>query len=84
MKKTFSVSLFKYLLVCFLMLAAPTFAQEQNTTVSGVATDEQKIPLPGVSVMVKGTKKGTQTDFDGKFKIQATASDQLIFTLYWF
>lgn len=35
--------------------------------VSGVVTDENKIPLPGVTVMVKGTNKGTSTDIDGKY-----------------
>jgi hypothetical protein len=31
------------------------------------------LPLPG-DVLVKGTKSGTQTDFDGKFSIKATPS----------
>jgi TonB-linked SusC/RagA family outer membrane protein len=38
------------------------------------------MPLPGVSVLVKGTKSGTQTDFDGKFSIKATTSQVLVFS----
>lgn len=55
-----------------------TFAQER--TVSGMVSDNAGMPLPGVSVLVKGTKSGTQTDFDGKFSIKATSSEVLIFT----
>jgi TonB-linked SusC/RagA family outer membrane protein len=38
------------------------------------------MPLPGVSVLVKGTKSGTQTDFDGKFSIKASSSQILVFS----
>lgn len=34
----------------------------------------------GVSVLVKGTKTGTQTDFDGKYSIKATSSQTLVFS----
>ncbi|MCC8410116.1 TonB-dependent receptor [Mucilaginibacter sp. UR6-1] len=50
-------------------------------TVSGVVTDEKGAPLPGVSVMVKGTTIGVITDVDGKYTIQAnTESDVLVFS----
>lgn len=55
-----------------------TFAQER--TVSGIVSDNAGIPLPGVSVLIKGTKNGTQSDFDGKFSIKAKPSDVLIFS----
>ncbi len=35
--------------------------------VTGVVTDTNGQPLPGATVFIKGTNKGTQTDFDGKF-----------------
>ena len=54
-----------------------TFAQEK--TVTGVVTDADNIPLPGVSVSIKGKSLGTQTDFDGAYQITATASDVLVF-----
>lgn len=42
----------------------------QSTEYSGtVISKSDKIPIPGVNVVIKGTKVGTQTDFDGNFKI---------------
>ena len=55
-----------------------TFAQER--AVSGTVSDNAGQPLPGVSVLVKGTKTGTQTDFDGKYSIKATPSQTLVFS----
>ncbi len=37
-------------------------------------------PLPGASVVVKGTTKGTVTDFDGNYAIEAGADDTLVFS----
>ena len=51
----------------------------QNTIV-GVVVDEFDGPLPGVSVMVKGTSKGAVTDFDGKYTIAASSGDTLVFS----
>jgi TonB-linked SusC/RagA family outer membrane protein len=59
-------------------MAQLTFAQERAVT--GVVSDNTGMPLPGVSVLVKGTKSGTQTDFDGKFAIKASPSQTLIFS----
>ncbi len=70
---------FNGILVLLLVLVAQiTFAQER--AVSGVVSDNAGMPLPGVSVLVKGTKSGTQTDFDGKYTIKATANQVLIFS----
>ncbi|WP_046287559.1 TonB-dependent receptor [Zobellia galactanivorans] len=46
----------------------------------GVVYDEFGVALPGVSIVLKGTSKGTQTDFDGNFVIEATSGDILVFT----
>lgn len=53
-----------------------SFAQEK--TVSGTVSEESG-PLPGVSVIIKGTKKGAETDFDGKYTIKASTGDVLVF-----
>lgn len=45
--------------------------------VRGVVLDESGLPLPGASVLVKGTRRGTTTDFDGKFGIDAVSGDKL-------
>jgi hypothetical protein len=36
--------------------------------VTGVVSDNAGMPIPGVSVLVKGTKFGTNTDFDGNMR----------------
>src|SRR6187402_646293 len=70
---------FKGFLVLLVVLVAQlTFAQERS--VSGIVSDNAGMPLPGVSVLVKGTKNGTQSDFDGKFAIKAAPSDVLVFS----
>jgi TonB-linked SusC/RagA family outer membrane protein len=51
-----------------------SFAQEK--TVTGVVSDATG-PLPGANVVVKGTTRGTQTDFDGKYAIKAKAGEVL-------
>jgi TonB-linked SusC/RagA family outer membrane protein len=53
-----------------------TFAQEK--TITGTVTDNS-VSLPGVSVIIKGTNKGTETDFDGKYTITAKAGTILVF-----
>ena len=48
----------------------------------GTVTDEEGIPLPGVTVMIKWTTIGTATDIDGKFNLEVPQADttKLIFT----
>ncbi|AXT52932.1 alpha-2-macroglobulin [Aquimarina sp. BL5] len=53
-------------------------------TITGIVTDGLGIPLPGVNVVIKGTTKGTQTDFDGVFTIQANKNDLVIFSYIGF
>ncbi|UMB61929.1 TonB-dependent receptor [Lutibacter sp. A80] len=59
------------------LLVQISFAQEK--TISGTVSDETG-PLPGVNVIIKGTANGTQTDFDGKFNLKASAGDVLVFS----
>src|SRR5690606_817852 len=47
-------------------------------SVSGVVTDENNVPLPGVNVVVKGQNAGTATDFDGNYELHGVASDAVI------
>lgn len=54
-----------------------SFAQEK--TVSGTVSDATG-SLPGVSILIKGTTKGTETDFNGKFTIKANNGDVLSFS----
>jgi TonB-linked SusC/RagA family outer membrane protein len=52
----------------------------QTRTVSGVVSDGTGEPVAGAAVMVKGTKTGTLTDFDGKYSIQASNTQTLVFS----
>ncbi|MGA9639648.1 SusC/RagA family TonB-linked outer membrane protein [Flavobacterium sp.] len=65
-------------MLLFMLLSSFNVIQAQ-ALLKGKVTDDQG-PLPGVSVLVKGTTTGTITDFDGNFTIKASPSDVLIFT----
>lgn len=67
-----------FFVLLVVLVAQLTFAQER--AVSGVVSDNAGLPLPGVSVLVKGTNTGTQTDFDGKYSIRASSTQVLIFS----
>ena len=55
--------------------------QPKVITVKGVVTDDKKEPLPGVTIIVKGTNKGTVTDVDGAFSINLNENEKtLIFS----
>jgi TonB-linked SusC/RagA family outer membrane protein len=54
-----------------------SFAQEK--TISGVVSDATG-PIPGVNVIVKGTKRSTQTDFNGAYSIKANTGEVLDFS----
>lgn len=71
-------------LVLMLILSQITMAQDK--TVSGTVTaKEDGVPLPGVSIEVKGTKIATQTSADGKFTIKVpSGSTQLVFSYIGF
>ncbi len=47
----------------------------QDKKITGTVTDENKEPLPGVTVLVKGTTQGTITDADGNFSISGVPDD---------
>jgi len=47
--------------------------------VSGTVTDATG-PLPGVTILIQGTTRGTQTDFNGKYQIAANKGDVLVFS----
>ena len=58
------------------LIVQVSFAQEK--TVSGTVSDNTG-GLPGVSVVIKGTSTGAETDFDGKYSIRAKSGDVLVF-----
>ncbi|RYE21843.1 MAG: SusC/RagA family TonB-linked outer membrane protein, partial [Sphingobacteriaceae bacterium] len=56
----------------------------QNTTVRGTVKDQQGAPLPGVSVLLKGTTIATATGLDGTYSISVPATGTLTFTFIGF
>ncbi len=69
---------FNGILTLFLALIVQiSFAQDR--TISGTVSDETG-PLPGVTILKKGTTQGTETDFDGNYSINAKTGDVLVFS----
>lgn len=63
-----------YICLFLSVLNIPLMAQSNGIKISGTITDTQKEPLIGVSILLKGTNKGTLTDINGKYTI--TVPDQ--------
>lgn len=55
-------------------------ASQQQSNVTGTVINSSGEPIPGVTVVVKGTTKGTITDVDGKFSISARPDQTLMFS----
>ncbi|MCM4153463.1 SusC/RagA family TonB-linked outer membrane protein [Arenibacter sp. N53] len=71
-------------LICLLtlILSIVHLAQAQNITVQGTVFDDNGVPLPGASVVVKGTTTGTQSDFDGNFYIDIKGPESILAVSY--
>lgn len=67
----------KFFLIVMFFLSLSIKAQEKN--ISGTVSDNTGT-LPGVSVIIKGTTTGSETDFDGKYTIKAKVGDVLVFS----
>lgn len=61
-----------------MLIVQVSFAQEK--TVTGMVTDDDGLPLLGVTIIIEGTSTGTTTDFDGNYSIQAEEGQILIFS----
>src|SRR5690606_5510943 len=57
-------------LLAFLISAFSTLAQAQSKRITGNVVDESDFPLPGVSILIKGTGSGTITDLDGDYSLE--------------
>ncbi|MDR3059753.1 MAG: TonB-dependent receptor [Prevotella sp.] len=68
--------------ILFLLFAVCSLvAYGQDVEVRGKVLDDTNEPLPGVSVIIKGTTKGTITDVDGVYSINASQNQVLVFSL---
>lgn len=63
------------------LIEATTYLQSKIT---GLVTDVNGIPLPGVNVLVKGTNIGVMADLDGRFELNGNQDMVLIFSMVGF
>jgi len=68
----------KRLVIMFIIAATVQITSAQEKIISGIVSDVSGV-LPGVSVIIEGTSKGVETDFDGKYAIEASPGDVLVF-----
>ncbi len=73
MKRTLLITLFAVL---------ASFVAHSQTVFTGTVLDENQVPLPGATVVVKGTTNGVATDFDGNFKIEMNGDNQVLVISY--
>ena len=73
------ITLLAVLFFCFV-----SYVMGQEITITGQVKDQQGLPLPGVSVRVKGTNLGASTESNGAFKLKANADAVLTFSFIGF
>ncbi|WP_243739347.1 SusC/RagA family TonB-linked outer membrane protein [Flavicella sediminum] len=75
------ITMSRFLLVAILsLLCFNANAQQNQITVTGtVIGDSDALPIPGVTILIKGTQKGTSSDFDGLFSIKTEMGATLTF-----
>jgi TonB-linked SusC/RagA family outer membrane protein len=80
-KPFFKKGRFLYVFFLFFLAVSSTFLQAQTSRVTGRVTDvNTNQGVPRVSVLVKGTNRGTVTDESGNYAIEASQNDVLVFT----
>lgn len=68
-------------MIFILLFALPSLGFGQEKTIKGtVVSAGDNLPLPGATVIVKGTSNGAVTDFDGNYTIKANTGDVLVFS----
>ncbi|MEX2513141.1 MAG: TonB-dependent receptor [Cyclobacteriaceae bacterium] len=69
----------KALLLILLTFSLPLWVFSQSRTIRGTVTDsEEGLPIPGATVLVKGTTQGTTTDIDGNYEIEVLEGDNTL------
>ena len=74
----------KFLLLFFTIFIGTLHLAAQEKIISGVISDFDSVPLPGVNVIIKNSNIGTVSDFDGNYSISANTGDVLIFSFVGF
>ncbi|WP_111709945.1 SusC/RagA family TonB-linked outer membrane protein [Lutibacter citreus] len=68
----------KLTLIVILMLNITLMAQGSYTIEGTVLSATDNMPIPGVSIIIQNTSKGTSTDFDGNFNLDVKQGDVLV------
>ncbi|MER3319247.1 MAG: SusC/RagA family TonB-linked outer membrane protein [Allomuricauda sp.] len=69
-------------IVAFLLAFTVSIISYSQVTFSGKVVDENSVPLPGASVVVKGGSTGVATDFDGNFEIELPQGGEVLVISY--
>lgn len=72
----------RLLLFCLFAMASHFGAYAQNRVVTGIVYDENKVPVPGATIKVKGFAAGTTSDNAGKFSLSLPASAAILQVSY--
>ena len=70
----------KSFIFCFLSILFSVYGHAQHVTVKGKVYDQNGLPIPGVSILIKGTSNATVSDMDGSYQIKATSNSTLVFS----
>ena len=71
---------FSYTFQNDIIVITPKMAEPEKNILTGLVFDENKQPLPGVTVLVKGSSNGVTTNTKGEFSIKLQEKDTLIFS----
>ena len=66
--------------IFFFILLSSFLLSSQQIKISGIVSDHSGYPLPGATVVEKGTNNGTQTDFDGNYELTVQKGAELTFS----
>jgi len=70
----------KVLFFCISALLFSFIGHAQNISITGKVTDETGLPVPGTTVLVKGTQTASMTDIDGNYQISAPSNATLVYS----
>ncbi len=83
--KTILKKLFQQIcLLGIFLVVSQSYSQDKLKISGNVSSESDTMPLPGVSVIVKGTNNGVSTDFDGNYTIEAPTTAVLVFSYIGF
>jgi len=84
--KTFKIKKQKIMkkisLMLFFIFSSISYSQSVNKEITGALLDENSMPLPGVSIVVKGTSTGASTDLDGLYTIMVPNVNSILLFSY--